>query len=180
MISKVCERCEKRESCMGQLSLYKPEIFGTLALAEESGGITAAQMPIEFSRECIHPERFISEANQNLYIAKTGRKLFEEDLYAFDNGGVVPAIQKNYSVLLNRPREFHLDEEKTKFLDKVYYVLKNADIDELIEASHEDSAWIEKSNNYYLDREKMNSLAHADEYRKQYSDMLKVMDSLPL
>lgn len=71
MTSKVCERCEKRESCMGQLSLYKPEIFGTLALAEESGGITAAQMPIEFSRECIHPERFISEANQNLYIAKT-------------------------------------------------------------------------------------------------------------
>lgn len=118
--------------------------------------------------------------SQNLYIAKTGRKLFEEDLYAFDNGGVVPAIQKNYSVLLNRPREFHLDEEKTKFLDKVYYVLKNADIDELIEASHEDSAWIEKSNNYYLDKEKMNSLAHADEYRKQYSDMLKVMDSLPL
>lgn len=71
MTSKVCERCEKRESCMGQLSLYKPEIFGTLALAEESGYITAAQMPIEFTRECIHPERFISEANQNLYMAKT-------------------------------------------------------------------------------------------------------------
>lgn len=118
--------------------------------------------------------------SQNLYIAKTGEKLFDEDLYAFDNGGVIPTIQKNYSVLLNRSKKFNLDKEKTDFLDRVYYILKNADIDELIEASHEDSAWKEKSNNYYLDKEQMNSLGHADEYKKQYSDMLKVMDSLTL
>ena len=71
MTSKVCERCEKREGCMGQLSLYKPEIIGVLAASQESGYISPAQMPVEFMKECIHPERFISEANQNLYMAKT-------------------------------------------------------------------------------------------------------------
>ena len=27
-------------------------------------------MPMEFARDCIHPERFLNEANQNLHIAR--------------------------------------------------------------------------------------------------------------
>lgn len=70
MSEQVCERCENRENCMGQLELSRSEIFGTLALAEEQGGIIPEQMPAPFLRECIHLERFISETNQNLHMAK--------------------------------------------------------------------------------------------------------------
>ncbi|MDE6616453.1 MAG: SpoIIE family protein phosphatase, partial [Lachnospiraceae bacterium] len=35
------------------------------------GCILPAQMPAEFLDECIYPEKFLSEANQNLYMART-------------------------------------------------------------------------------------------------------------
>ncbi|MBR3428613.1 MAG: hypothetical protein IKG87_00790 [Clostridia bacterium] len=42
---------------------------------------------------------------QNMYIAKTGEKLFSDDLFAYDNGGVVPDVQEKYSILLNRNKQ---------------------------------------------------------------------------
>lgn len=71
MSVKVCENCENNENCMGQIALCKPEIFGTLAIAQEQGCIIPDQMPEEFMSECVCPERFLSEANQNLYMART-------------------------------------------------------------------------------------------------------------
>lgn len=71
MSEKVCDNCENCENCMGQIALCKPEIFGTLAIAQEQGCIVPGQMPAEFINECIHPERFLSAANQNLYITRT-------------------------------------------------------------------------------------------------------------
>lgn len=69
MAGEVCSRCENRESCRGQIALLRPEMFGTLALAQEQGQIMLDQMPVEFTRECIHQERFLSEANQNIHLA---------------------------------------------------------------------------------------------------------------
>ena len=37
---------------------------------------------------------------QNIFIAKTGTKLFQEDLYAYDNGAVALDVQENYAILL--------------------------------------------------------------------------------
>ena len=70
---------------------------------------------------------------QNLYIAKTGCKLFAEDLYAFDNGAVVPSVREKY-VLLCRTTKYMPDipADCAEFLRKVYKVLQNATIDELI------------------------------------------------
>ena len=34
---QVCDRCENRENCMGQLELASSEMFGTLLLAQEQG-----------------------------------------------------------------------------------------------------------------------------------------------
>lgn len=116
--------------------------------------------------------------SQNLYIARTGRKLFEEDLYASDNGAVIPSIQQNYALLQGKSEGFELDEEKAAFLDRICHAIKNAGIDELLEASREDPAWIETTNNGCF--VKMDSLAHSEEYSKQYSDMLKIIDSFPL
>ncbi len=71
MSQQVCERCENRERCMGQLALVKPESIGVLAMAQEQGALVLDQMPVEFVRECIHPERFLMETNQSLRLART-------------------------------------------------------------------------------------------------------------
>lgn len=69
MSESVCVRCEKYEECSGQTAICKPEKFKTLSVSPD-GFITLEQMPLEFTRDCIHTERFLSEANQNLHIAR--------------------------------------------------------------------------------------------------------------
>lgn len=68
--AQVCERCENRERCMGQLELASSEMFGTLAMAQEQGALAPEQMPVRFLQECIHLERFVSETNQNLQMVR--------------------------------------------------------------------------------------------------------------
>ena len=114
---------------------------------------------------------------QNLYIAQTGSKLFGEDLYAFDNGAVVPVVRERYTLLCRTPKvKPEIPDAYVKFLDKVYKVLVNANLDELIEISHEDIEW--QVRNPQRDNQRMNSLAHVDEYSRQYADMLKIMDRM--
>ena len=117
---------------------------------------------------------------QNIYIAKTGKKLFQDDMYAYDNGAVVLDVQENYAILLSRSDIPELPKEISAFLDKIYKALKNATLDELIELSHEDTEWGAKSRYYVKEDQKMDSLAHADEYREQYSDMLRVLERMPV
>ena len=116
---------------------------------------------------------------QNLYIAKTGGKLFAEDLYAFDNGAVVPSVREKYALLCRTLKgKPEMPADCAEFLRKVYIVLQNATLDELIEISHEDNEWRER--NPRRENQRMNSLSRAEEYRKQYADMLKIMERMAL
>ena len=116
---------------------------------------------------------------QNLWIAKTGSKLFSDYLYAFDNGAVVPAVREKYVSLCRTAQSVpELPLGVKEFLDKVYRVLQNATLDELIEISHEDSEWRQK--NPHRENQRMNSLARVEEYQAQYADMLKIMDRMAL
>ena len=117
---------------------------------------------------------------QNLYIAKTGRKLFADDLYAYDNGAVVPQIQESYSVLVSRRDIPQLDSELSLFLDRIFLFLKNATLDELIELSHEDPEWEAKHRRYLKADQKMDSLRYAEVYQAQYADALKILESMPV
>lgn len=117
---------------------------------------------------------------QNLYIAKTGEKLFEDDLYAYDNGAVALKVQENYAILLSKNEIPNLPKDITYFLDKIYKLLENASLDELIELSHEDSEWEAKHHFYYIADQRMNSLQHSEEYQEQYRDVLRVMENLPI
>ena len=65
-----------------------------------------------------------------------------------------------------------------RFLKKFFIAFQNASIDELIELSHEDSEW--KAKHAYYDKrdQKMDVLAHADEYRQQYGDIVTVLDRM--
>lgn len=118
---------------------------------------------------------------QNIYIAKTGNLLFSDGLYAYDNGAVVPEIQENYSNLLRNCYKYNdakIPQVEKVFLTKFFNAFKNADMDELIELSHEDDAWKEKASYYKKADQKMNVLAKADEYKEQYADIVAVLDRM--
>ena len=115
---------------------------------------------------------------QNLYIAQHGRKLFEDDLYAYDNGAVVPSVQENYLAIKSHYVGKPIPSNESAFLDKVYQALYNASLEELIEISHEDAEWERKSGFYKKEDQKMDSLKNIDEYREQYKDMLIILDRM--
>lgn len=113
---------------------------------------------------------------QNLYIAKTGEKLFRDDLFAFDNGAVVPYVRNNFMSLYYSDIVPQIPDKYLEFLNKVYKAFRNATIDDLIEISHEDNEWLDK--NPHRENQCMNSLKRAQEYKEQYRDMLHVMDKM--
>lgn len=115
---------------------------------------------------------------QNIYLAKTGSKLFLQDLYAYDNGAVSISVQENYALLWSKTDSPEIPQDIRGFLDKIYAIFRNASLDELIELSHEDSEWIRKHGYYVKADQRMDSLAYATEYAAQYKDIIKVMDRL--
>lgn len=119
---------------------------------------------------------------QNLYIAKTGKLLFSDNMYAYDNGAVVPQVQENYGALLAKSKHtvHDISDETINFLDHVYAFLDNAPLEELIELSHEDVEWKNKHGYYFKQQQVMDSISHADEYRRQYADALKVMEGMQI
>lgn len=117
---------------------------------------------------------------QNIYYAKTSNPLFEESIYAYDNGGVIPEIRENYRMLLSRKNKlsYLLSDDEQAFLTKLYMVLENAPIEKLIELSHEDPEWIAKHSFYNKQDQKMDTLSHLDDYREQYADIIYLMDRM--
>lgn len=116
---------------------------------------------------------------QNIYIAKYGEPLMDSVFYAYDNGAVDPVVQENYSVLLERRhQEISIPEPEKDFLNKIYKAFKNAELDELIELSHEDSEWIDKHNYYLKQDQKMDSMSRKAEYAEQYADIITILDRM--
>lgn len=115
---------------------------------------------------------------QNVFIAKMGEKLFGEDLYAYDNGAVATNVQENYSVLWSRSNVPTFTPEIIEFLDKIYLILENAPLDELIDISHEDPEWADKHRGYSKECQRMDSLSHLSEYKEQYADVVEMMERM--
>ena len=91
---------------------------------------------------------------------------------------VIPDIQKKYSLMLEHGSKPSIPEEEEKFLMVFFQAFKNADVDELIELSHEDIAWREKHMFWSKKEQMMDKMAHADEYRQQYKDIVEVLDRM--
>jgi len=119
---------------------------------------------------------------QNMWIAKTGELLFYQPLLAFDNGAVVEDVRLNYSSLIKNAARHttQLSSDICIFLDKLYIMLKNATLDELINLSHQDSEWLDKSEFKTKKDQKMDSLSKKTEYKKQYADALIILDRIVL
>ena len=116
--------------------------------------------------------------SQNIFYAQTGQLLFEDDIYAYDNGGVVPEIQENYMYLKTKKDSYDLSDDEKIFLKKMYFILQNASIEKLIELSHEDPEWIKRHKYYDKAEQCMDIESNLEIYKKQYADIIRVMDGI--
>lgn len=119
---------------------------------------------------------------QNIYIGRYKKKLIDTDFYAYNNGGVALDVQENYSWLLatNSTTSYSVDRDAKVFLRKIFEVLKDAPILELIAIDHEDPAWIERKNYSYKKDQKMNSLKYLEDYKDRYEAINFYLDKMKL
>lgn len=111
---------------------------------------------------------------QTVYLAKTGELLFSDNFVAYDNGPVIREIVENYASLQATREEITLPEELKTFLDKIYSSLEDATCEELIEITHEDTAWKELSGQTFY-APVMDLLKYKSKFEKQYKGLIKVL-----
>lgn len=117
---------------------------------------------------------------QNLFVAKNDKLLFEDNVYAFDNGGVVNNVRISYRRIKATKDVIteNIPADVKVFLDKVYKFLENATLDDLIQISHEDGEWVKRQPFRSMLEQRMDILSNSAIYKKQYADALYVMDKL--
>ena len=113
---------------------------------------------------------------QTVYLAKYGKLLFAENILAYDNGPIVKEVMERYAVMqADKDCKIDLDSDLKVFLDKIYDSLKKATCEELVDITHEDTAWKElssiTSNAPVIDIKK-----YQKKYEKQYRGLIKVME----
>ena len=114
--------------------------------------------------------------SQTVYLAKYNKLLFDDDFVAYDNGPVIKQIVETYPSLQGMTcYNISLPENITIFLDKIYKSLENASYEELIEITHEDTAWKELSNKTYY-APIINLKKYSKKFKKQYSGIMKIME----
>lgn len=113
---------------------------------------------------------------QTVYLAKYGELLFQENILAYDNGPIVKEVLEKYAVIQgSKNNEVKLDEGIKVFLDKIYEALEKATCEELVEISHEDTAWKELSANTF-NAPIIDIMKYQEKYKKQYKGLIKVMN----
>ncbi len=112
--------------------------------------------------------------SQVVYLAKYGKKLFNDDFIAYENGPVIKSIVNSYPLMSVRREEVDLPENIKTFLDKIYDSLKNASYKELIEISHEDPEWIKLSHNTF-NAPVMNLEENIEEYKERYKGLIAAL-----
>ncbi len=112
---------------------------------------------------------------QTVYLAKYGELLFSDNFVAYENGPVVKEIVDNYAAMQSAKKYNDiLPKEIKEFLDKIYMSLEGATFDELIEITHEDSAWKELREGTY-NAPVIDLLKYKSKFEKQYKGIIKVM-----
>lgn len=113
---------------------------------------------------------------QMMYISLYDQKLFNENMYAYDNGAVIDEILNSYAELrINRDNYSLENAENVKpFIKKMYEMLKPAPLDILIEISHQDEEWIKKHNYYAKSDQLMNIDSQKENYKELCADFIKL------
>jgi uncharacterized phage-associated protein len=101
---------------------------------------------------------------QGFYLAINNTALFEEDIYAWQYGPVVPEAYRTYkdfnSSAIPRPEEFDpssINPEYTKFLDQIYAILGQFSAWKLAEFTHAEPPWKETALRDIITHEKLKS-----------------------
>ncbi|WP_294522313.1 type II toxin-antitoxin system antitoxin SocA domain-containing protein [uncultured Anaerovibrio sp.] len=120
---------------------------------------------------------------QNIFFAKNEKLLFEDDLYAYDNGAVIPSVLEQYARIYQNRNTIQVEdipEDISMFLKKFFLAFKNASLEDLISLSHEDVEWESKSHYYKKPDKKMDTKKNLQQYKKQYADIIKIMDRMAI
>lgn len=105
---------------------------------------------------------------QMVYLAMTDTKLFDDNMYAFDNGVVVNSVMNNYNYLKSTKESYVITNASIKqFVEKMFDILKHAPLEDLIEISHQDEEW-KKKHNFYA---KQDQLIDVDSQKENYKIM---------
>ena len=80
--------------------------------------------------------------SQILYCAKKGEYLFSDPLMAFEHGGIVYEVYRQFHFLVKQSNDknSHLTLSVKNFLDKIFYYFHNCRNEELEEFVHADPA----------------------------------------
>lgn len=111
---------------------------------------------------------------QVVYLAKYGKKLFDDDFVAYVNGPVIKDIVADYQHLSKLSENVNLSSDVCSFLDKIYTSLENASCEELIEITHEDPEWIRLSSKTF-NAPVMNLEKNIEIYKKRYKGLIEAL-----
>lgn len=116
---------------------------------------------------------------QMMYISLYDKKLFNENMYAYDNGAVIDEILNSYGELRKNKNHYSLSDEKTvkPFIKKMYKLLKPAPLDVLVEISHQDEEWIKKHSYYSKSDQLMNVDSQKENYKELCADFIKLYNN---
>ena len=117
---------------------------------------------------------------QTVYIAVTNRKLFWNNIYAYDNGPVVLEVQKNFAQLVQEYEIPQLPEEVQEFLRIIFNLYKENTTEMLIEMSHVDTEWGQKHAFFLIDNQIMDVMSCAKEYTEKYKEEIRLFQNLNL
>ena len=115
---------------------------------------------------------------QMVYFAMTDKKLFNEEMYAFDNGVVVNSVMNNYAYLKSTKNSYNIsDENVKKYIEKMFNILKYAPLEDLIEISHQDEEW-KKKHNYYQKKDQLIDVdSQKENYKIMCADFIEMLDN---
>ena len=115
---------------------------------------------------------------QMVYFAMTDKKLFNEEMYAFNNGVVVNSVMNNYVYLKSTKNSYNIsDENVKKYIEKMFNILKYAPLEDLIEISHQDEEW-KKKHNYYQKKDQLIDVdSQKENYKIMCADFIEMLDN---
>lgn len=115
---------------------------------------------------------------QMVYIAINGNKLFDEKMYAYENGVVVEEVMNNYKYLFNHKNEYQFNCSDTSlFVRKLFNVLKNAPLEDLIEISHQDEEWKKKHIFFEKEKQIIDPNSQVAKYKKLCADFIYLLNN---
>ena len=114
---------------------------------------------------------------QMVYFAMTDKKLFNDDMYAYDNGVIVDSVMSNYRYLVSNKKTYNINDSSIKeYIKKMFSILKYAPLEELINISHQDEEWLKKHNYYKKQDQLIDVDSQKENYKLMCADFIEMLN----